>query len=83
MSRPQGRDIAVDLQVIIIIISVMVQQEAPGTGTPPRQQAVEGPDTRQLDSRTLLGSERELLIHHNGELYRLRLTRAGKLILTK
>ncbi|HZR35621.1 MAG TPA: hemin uptake protein HemP [Nevskia sp.] len=38
---------------------------------------------RRLDSRALLGEERELLIDHHGELYRLRLTRAGKLILTK
>ena len=40
-------------------------------------------DTRQLDSRSLFGSARELLIEHKGEQYRLRLTRSDKLILTK
>jgi hemin uptake protein HemP len=60
----------------------MVQQEALDTGAP-RQHLKADADNRQLDSRELFGKERELLIHHNGELYRLRLTRAGKLILTK
>lgn len=35
------------------------------------------------DSRTLLGAQREAVIEHRGEHYRLRLTAAGKLILTK
>lgn len=61
----------------------MIRQKAPASGTLPRQQEGPGPDARRLDSRTLLGSGRELLIHHNGELYRLRLTRASRLILTK
>jgi hemin uptake protein HemP len=39
--------------------------------------------TPQLDSRSLFGSARELLIQHKGEQYRLRLTRSDKLILTK
>ena len=38
---------------------------------------------RRVDSETLLGGERTLLIHHNGEEYTLRLTRLGKLLLTK
>ncbi len=38
---------------------------------------------RELDSHDLLGGARELLIRHNGESYRLRVTRLGKLILTK
>jgi hemin uptake protein HemP len=58
----------------------MTRQESPPPRTPPPTQAA---DSRRLDSRALLGSRRELLIQHNGELYRLRLTRAGKLILTK
>jgi hemin uptake protein HemP len=61
----------------------MIQQEAPTLGTASPQRAGNHGEARQLDSRALFGSERELLIHHNGELYRLRLTRAGKLILTK
>lgn len=36
-----------------------------------------------VDSRALLNGRRELLIHHQGQLYRLQATRQGKLILTK
>jgi hemin uptake protein HemP len=38
---------------------------------------------RQLASRDLLGGGNELRIEHNGEIYVLRRTRQGKLILTK
>jgi hemin uptake protein HemP len=34
-------------------------------------------------SADLFGSGREILILHEGEIYRLRVTRNGKLILTK
>ena len=36
-----------------------------------------------LHSRQLFGNGREVLIEHQGELYRLQLTRNGKLILIK
>ena len=36
-----------------------------------------------LDSSDLMGNQRELKIRHNGEIYRLRVTRSGKLILHK
>jgi hemin uptake protein HemP len=36
-----------------------------------------------LDTRDLFGAARELMIHHEGALYRLRITRNQKLILTK
>lgn len=36
-----------------------------------------------LDSGALLRGTREVLIHHGGEVYRLRHTRNDKLILTK
>lgn len=36
-----------------------------------------------VDSAALFGGERELLIQHGSERYRLRRTRNGKLILTK
>ncbi|POZ62642.1 hemin uptake protein HemP [Chromobacterium alticapitis] len=36
-----------------------------------------------LHSRQLFGGGREILIEHQGELYRLQLTRNGKLILIK
>jgi hemin uptake protein HemP len=37
----------------------------------------------EIDSRELLGSDRELVIVHHGERYTLRLTVNDKLILTK
>lgn len=38
---------------------------------------------RQIDSVTLLGPRGEVFIRHHGQLYRLRVTSQGKLILTK
>jgi hemin uptake protein HemP len=37
----------------------------------------------RLYSKTLFNEAREVVIEHEGEEYRLRLTRQGKLILTK
>jgi hemin uptake protein HemP len=37
---------------------------------------------RIVESRELLGGQGEVLIRHEGRLYRLRRTRLGKLILT-
>jgi hemin uptake protein HemP len=37
----------------------------------------------RLDSRDLFASEREIIISHGEEAYRLRLTSLNKLILTK
>ncbi len=39
--------------------------------------------SRVVDVAVLLGEQRELVIRHGGERYRLSLTRNGKLILTK
>jgi hemin uptake protein HemP len=39
-------------------------------------------DKKVVDSGSLLGPGAELLIRHGGRIYRLRLTRFGKLILT-
>ena len=54
-----------------------------GTGTPSQHLA----DTRaahvDLDSRRLFNGTTEVRIHHEGQEYRLRRTRNGKLILTK
>lgn len=41
------------------------------------------PALRRIDSSGLLGGAREIEIDHGGELYRLRCTNKGKLILTK
>ena len=38
---------------------------------------------KQLSSEFLFGNAREILIQHKGEVYRLRKTSRGKLILTK
>ena len=38
---------------------------------------------KRLNSLALFGGEREIEIEHSGQLYRLRLTSLGKLILTK
>jgi len=40
-------------------------------------------DRRVLDSQSLFAGAREIRISHNGESYLLRMTRLGKLILTK
>ena len=45
---------------------------------------LEAPSTlREINSSNLLQGEKEVLIHHGGEVYRLRLTKNGKLILQK
>jgi len=41
------------------------------------------PHSTILDSHCLLQGAREVLIQHQGQLYRLQATRQGKLILTK
>jgi hemin uptake protein HemP len=38
---------------------------------------------RRINSRELLGAAQEVEISHTGQIYRLRLTALGKLILTK
>lgn len=38
---------------------------------------------RRFDVDELLGSQREAILVHNGEDYRLRITARGRLILTK
>lgn len=40
-------------------------------------------ETSVLDSEALFNGLQTVLIMHNGEIYRLQQTRAGKLILTK
>ncbi|MDP2868028.1 hemin uptake protein HemP [Methyloversatilis sp.] len=50
----------------------------------PANASVASPDpSPTLDSATLLGGRKQVAISHGGELYSLRLTRNGKLILTK
>lgn len=44
---------------------------------------IEPQQSAPISSATLLGLRNQLTIQHQGELYILRQTRAGKLILTK
>jgi hemin uptake protein HemP len=50
---------------------------------PQTDHAATPPMPRVIPSGELLGRDREILIEHEGSLYRLRLTRSGKLILHK
>ena len=43
----------------------------------------QGAGKREYASRDLLGDDREVVIRHGAETYRLRLTGSGKLLLTK
>lgn len=45
--------------------------------------AVPAPQRKRVSSQELLANEREIEIEHVGQLYRLRLTSLGKLLLTK
>ncbi|CAM1637710.1 hemin uptake protein HemP [Bartonella apis] len=36
-----------------------------------------------IESKALFGAKKEVLIHHEGLIYRLKITRFGKLILNK
>ncbi|MDO9105949.1 MAG: hemin uptake protein HemP [Methylovulum sp.] len=45
------------------------------------QEAV--PERRRVSSAELFGAQHEMLIEHNNDEYRLRITSNGKLILTK
>lgn len=40
-------------------------------------------DVKAVDSADLFAGRNEIRLHHRGEEYRLRITRQGKLILTK
>jgi hemin uptake protein HemP len=52
-------------------------QPAPARSAPSNEQL------RRIDSHELLGTAQEVEISHTGQIYRLRLTALGKLILTK
>jgi hemin uptake protein HemP len=55
----------------------------PAMTLPPTDRgALERPDA-DLETTALFAGRSELTIRHAGQLYRLRITRAGKLILTK
>lgn len=55
---------------------------APDVAPHPSTHAVPARALR-LESTSLMGGQRVIEIHHQGEVYRLQTTRLGKLILTK
>lgn len=55
---------------------------APDNSAQVQPMPVSNQDAR-IDSKALFGSYKELIILHNNEEYRLRLTRNKKLLLTK
>ena len=50
---------------------------------PPCQEIIAPSQERTIESESLFQGDREILIKHRGELYRLRITRNEKLILHK
>lgn len=53
-------------------------------GPPPAHSSgYTAPPRKRLASNDLFGDAQEILIEHAGQEYRLRITRQGKLILTK
>ena len=53
-----------------------------GVGDPPADEPAP-PARRRLDSTALFDQDREIVIVHRGQEYRLRITKSDKLILTK
>jgi hemin uptake protein HemP len=49
----------------------------------PAANALSASEVRRVDSTALLGARGEVLIVHHQQVYRLRVTAQGKLILTK
>lgn len=68
-----------------IILIMSSSEPKPATQADPQLRTTTRPNdgTDVLDSAALLGSRNEVEIAHQGETYRLRRTRQGKLILTK
>lgn len=50
---------------------------------PPRQENAGVSETRVLEAKSLLQGERQVVIRHSGEEYRLIVTRNNRLILQK
>jgi hemin uptake protein HemP len=51
--------------------------------SPAPRRPQQGQSVRTLDSATLFAGRTEIVIDHGGALYRLKITRQGKLILNK
>ena len=62
---------------------VFTRQASPGTGTERFESSAPGPNPLVLSSAAVLQGQKSVTITHQGELYRLQVTKLGKLILTK
>lgn len=67
----------------------MTDNPSPDSGASDAQRSMESrspatPETpREVDSRDLMRGDREIVIRHGTDAYRLSVTRSGKLILRK
>jgi hemin uptake protein HemP len=61
----------------------MAEEEHPQPDSKPGEERSLEAALRVIESRELFGGRHEVLIHHECQLYRLRITRNGKLILQK
>jgi hemin uptake protein HemP len=62
----------------------MSERRPPSANVPGSESAPPAPAPSTISSETLFApGQREVVIEHGGERYRLRVTRNGKLILTK
>ncbi len=60
-----------------------LRSNAPPLGRPRETSAGDRDRVRTVTSEALFGGQREIGIDHRGALYRLKITRQGKLILNK
>jgi hemin uptake protein HemP len=61
----------------------MLTQTLPPQAAPPAATPQGAGDLPRIDSAALIGPRGEVLIVHHEQVYRLRITSQGKLILTK
>ena len=64
-------------------VSLMVGMDGEKSGSSQQDAAKTVPLTIRLDSANLFNGQDEVRLIHRGQEYRLRITRQGKLILTK
>lgn len=62
--------------------NMSAKSNRPDIGKPPETAPASPTGERMIESQELLGASEQVLIRHEGRLYRLRRTRLGKLILT-
>ena len=82
--RKQLTNASTLVRIILINDSGRVMNSQTPPSTPPANATACAEEAKHaLDSRELFAGRQEVAIAHAGEIYRLRRTRQGKLILTK